>query len=75
MCELTPIFRLSDCVDMFRECYDRLADRVIAADGFEGGEDDISYLSSVIDCYRLGEARETSDRRSRLHESICRQSS
>lgn len=69
MCELTPVFRLSDCVDMFRECHVRLGERFLIVD--EGDSDKISYLSSIIDCFRLREARETSDRRSKLCDSIC----
>ena len=61
---------------MFRECYERLSDRFLIAneDCDSNGSDDgkISYLSSIIDCFRLREARESSDRRSKLCDSICR---
>ncbi len=65
--ELTPVFRLSDCVDMFRECHDRILN-------VDVGEDTIktSYLSNVIDCYRLREAREASDRRSKIEDERVR---
>jgi len=69
MCELTPVFRLSDCVDMFRECHARLFDRIDVADDHD---EKISYLSCMIDCYRLNEARETSVRRSKLCDDINR---
>ena len=74
ICDLTPVFRMPDIVEMFRECHERLSDRIILAEGFDGGEcsDSLSYLSSIIDCFRLKEARESSDRRSRLCEDICR---
>lgn len=73
LCELTPVFRLSDCVDMFRECHGRLMDRVLIVDDYDGcNENKISFLSSIIDCYRLREARETSNRRAKLCDSICR---
>ncbi|KAL7545244.1 hypothetical protein ACHAWF_008597 [Thalassiosira exigua] len=65
-CELTPIFRLSELVGMFGECHKRLFDRMLADNR------DISYLSSIIDCYRLREARETSDRRSKFCDNIYR---
>jgi hypothetical protein len=67
MVELTPAFRLSDCADIFRECHDR----ILKADA---GEDTIktSYPSSVIDCYRLREAREASDRRSKIEDGRVR---
>ncbi|KAL7534583.1 hypothetical protein ACHAXR_006897 [Thalassiosira sp. AJA248-18] len=72
MCELTPVFRLSDCVDMFRECHARLLGRILVVDDFGGDGEKISYLSSIIDCYLLREARETSDRRSKMCDSVYR---
>jgi hypothetical protein len=74
ICDLTPVFRMPDIVEMFRECHERLFDRLLLAEGFDDGEssDNLSYLSSIIDCFRLQEARESSDRRSRLSEDICR---
>ena len=72
MCELSNIFRIADCVDMFRECHARLLDRILIVDGFGGDRDEVSYLSCIIDCYRLRAARESSDRRSKLTDSICR---
>ena len=74
MCELTPTFRLGDCVNMFRECHGRLLDRISVMEDYHGGFDHgrISYLSSIIDCYRLREARETSNRRAKLWDNICR---
>ncbi len=65
--DLTPVFRLSDCVDMFRECHDRILKADI-------GEENIktSFLSSIIDCFRLREARETSDRRSKMVDNTVR---
>jgi hypothetical protein len=78
--ELTPVFRLTDCVDMFHECYDRLllsnttstdeahmsARRTATAPATSVPS---SYLSRIIDCHRLKEARETSERRSRMSEN------
>lgn len=58
---------------MFRECHERLFDRMLLAEAFDGDcSDNLSYLSSVIDCFRLKEARESSDRRSRLSDDITR---
>ena len=72
MCDFVPMFRLSDCVDMFRECHARLFDRIQIVDDFNGDGEKISYLSSFIDCFRLREARELSVRRSKLCDDICR---
>jgi len=73
MCELTPVFRLSECVGMFRECHVRLLERFLKVDeGSTRNKTSHSYLSSIIDCIRLREARKTSDRRSKLCDSICR---
>lgn len=74
VCDLAPVFRIPDVVEMFRECHERLVDRMLLAEGFddEGGRDELSYLSSMIDCFRLKEARESSDRRSRIAEDITR---
>ena len=63
--ELTPVFRLSDCVDMFRECHERIL-KVYSDDDTVK----TSYLSSIIDCFRLREARETSDRRSKMSNDL-----
>jgi len=70
MCELTPVFRLGDCVDMFRECHTRLFDRIRDVDDLDSSN--VSYLSSFIDCFRLREARETSHQRSMMSKSLCR---
>ena len=71
-CDLTPVFRLSNCVDMFQECHTRLFDRIlIATDGGGPGGEGISYLSSILDCFRLRDERETSLRKAKLHKSIC----
>jgi hypothetical protein len=67
MVELTPVFRLSDCVDMFRECHDRIVKANVGGDTVKK-----SYLSSVIDCYRLREAREASNRRSMIDDERIR---
>ena len=68
-CDLELVFRISDCVDMFRECHARLFARILmvndAGNNIETNEK-LSFLSSVIDCFRLREARETSDRRSKM---------
>lgn len=74
VCDLAPVFRIPDVVEMFRECHERLVDRMLLAEGFddEGGRDELSYLSSMIDCFRLKEARESSDRRSRIAEDITK---
>ena len=72
MCELHPVFRLSDCVDMFRECHGRMLERILTVEEYGGDIDKISYLSSIIDCYRLRQERETSDRRAKLCENIVR---
>jgi hypothetical protein len=65
--DLTPVHRLSDCVDMFRECHDRIRKADI-------GENAVKtyYLSTIIDCFRLREARETSDRRSKMGDDNFR---
>jgi hypothetical protein len=69
--ELTPVFRLSDCVDMFRECYERLEDCCIM--NADPGEDNVSsFLGSIVDCFCLRETRETSDRRSRMGDDSIR---
>ena len=65
--ELTPVFRLSDCVDMFRECHDQ----ILKADIGEGTVK-ASFLSSTIDCFRLREARQTSVRRSKMDNDTVR---
>ena len=65
--ELTPVFRLSDCVDMFRECHDRILKADIGNVTVTA-----SFLSSIIDCFRLREARETSDRRSKMGDETVR---
>jgi hypothetical protein len=70
MCELSTVFRLPDCVDMFRECHERLTDRCLLIDNCSVGAHQCSYLSSIIDCYSLREARETSKRRARLSDNI-----
>jgi hypothetical protein len=73
--ELTPVFRLTDCVDMFHECYDRLLlSNTTSIDEAHMSARKIatvptSYLSRIIDCHRLKEARETSERRSRMSEN------
>ena len=72
LCELAPIFRLGECINMFRECHRRLSDRFLAEDNYDVDGRKISYLSSIIDCFRLSEARETSNRRAKLCDSICR---
>mmetsp|Transcript_9766 Transcript_9766/g.17575 ORF Transcript_9766/g.17575 Transcript_9766/m.17575 type:complete len:1197 (-) Transcript_9766:45-3635(-) len=72
MCDFVPMFRLSDCVDMFRECHARLFDRVDIVEDLSGDGEKISYLSSFIDCFRLREARDLSVRRSKLCDDICR---
>jgi hypothetical protein len=69
MCELTPVFRLPDCVDMFRECHERLTDRCLLVDDCSGAHE-FSYLSSIIDCHSLREARDASKRRARLCDNI-----
>jgi hypothetical protein len=65
--ELTPVFRLSDCVDMFRECHDRILKADIGEDTVKA-----SFLSSIIDCFRFREARETSVRRSKMGDDTVR---
>ena len=71
MCELSPVFRLSDCVDLFQECHGRLSDRfLIVDDGLHNST--ISYLSSIIDCFRLIKARDTSKQRARLCDNLRR---
>ena len=65
ICELTPVFRLPDCVEMFRECHERLSDRCL-----HDGAQQCSYLSSIIDCQTLRQARESSKRRARLCDNI-----
>lgn len=74
VCDLAPVFRIPDVVEMFRECHERLFDRILLAEGFDDGvgSDKLSYLSSMIDCFRLKEARESSDRRSRIADDITR---
>ena len=71
--ELTPVFRLSDCVDMFHECYNRLLLSDTTDDALMSARKTAtvppSYLSRIIDCHRLREARETSERRSRMSEN------
>ena len=71
--ELTPVFRLSDCVDMFHECYNRLLLSDTTDDALMSARKTAtvppSYLSRIIDCRRLREARETSERRSRMSEN------
>jgi len=71
--ELTPVFRLSDCVDMFHECYNRLLLSDTTDDALLSARKTAtvppSYLSRIIDCHRLREARETSERRSRMSEN------
>ena len=67
MVELTPVFRLNDCVDMFRECHDRIVKANVGGNTVKG-----SYLSSIIDCYRLREAREASNRRSKIDDERTR---
>lgn len=71
VCELTPVFRLPDCVDLFRECYERLSDRCLLIDNLSGGYQ-CSYLSSIIDCFSLRETREASMRQARLCDDITR---
>ncbi len=71
-CELTTVFRLPDCVEMFRECHERLFDRFVLVDDMTGGHHQCSYLSSFIDCFSLREAREASKRRAKLCDSITR---
>ena len=65
--ELTSVFRLSDCVDMFRECHNRILKADIGEDTAKA-----SFLSSIIDCFRFREARETSDRRSKMDNDTVR---
>ena len=74
VCDLAPVFRLPDIVEMFRECHERLLDRILLVEGFEDVKSsaNLSYLSSMIDCFRLKEARESSDKRSRLSDDITR---
>lgn len=74
VCDLAPVFRIPDIVEMFRECHERLFDRLLLAEGFDDGKgsDNLSYLSSLIDCFRLKEARESSDRRSKVSDEITR---
>jgi len=74
VCDLAPVFRIPDVVEMFRECHERLFDRMLLADGFddEYASDKFSFLSSMIDCFRLREARESSDKRSRISDEITR---
>ena len=69
MCELSPVFRLSDCVDLFQECHGRLLDRFLIVDN---GGFDVSYLSCIIDCFRLIKARDTSKQRARLCDNLRR---
>lgn len=58
---------------MFRECHERLFDRMLLAEGFDDKVcNNLSYLSSMIDCFRLKEARESSDRRSKISDEITR---
>lgn len=73
VCDLSPVFRIPDVVEMFRECHERLFDRMLLAEGFDDEVcNNLSYLSSMIDCFRLKEARESSDRRSRIADDITR---
>lgn len=72
MCELTPVFRLNDCVNMFGECHARLLDRILIVNDYNGDADKISYLSSIIDCYRLRQERDSSERRAKLCDNIVR---
>ena len=65
--ELTPVFRLSDFVDMFRECHDRILKADIGEDTVKA-----SFLSSTIDCFRLREARQTSVRQSKMGDDTVR---
>ncbi len=69
ICDLTPIFRLPDCVEMFRECHERFTDRCLLIDDCSGALQ-CSYLSSIIDCHSLREAREASKRRATLCDNI-----
>ena len=71
MCELSPVFRLSDCVDLFQECHGRLSDRFLLAED-RGFDEKIAYLSSIIDCFRLIKARDTSKQRARLCDNLRR---
>lgn len=68
VCDLELVFRISDCVDMFRECHARLFARILMVNDAGSSEQKVklSFLSSMIDCFRLREARETSDRRSKM---------
>ena len=74
VCDLAPVFRIPDIVEMFRECHERLFDRILLVEGFDDDKSsaNLSYLSSMIDCFRLKEARESSDKRSRLSDDITR---
>lgn len=77
-CDLDLVYRLSDCVDMFRECHARLFDRIKMWDDNSGSSSSssmankkISFLSSIIDCSRLRDDRETSDRRSKMCDTAA----
>lgn len=66
-CDLELVFRIGDCVDTFRECHERLFARVQTwGDAGSDNNERVSFLSSIIDCFRLRDARETSDRRSKM---------
>ena len=67
-CDLELVFRIGDCVDTFRECHERLFARIRTLDDASSSEtnEQVSFLSSIIDCFRLRDARETSDRRSKM---------
>lgn len=66
MCDLELVFRIGDCVDVFRECHERLITRILMVNTGSDKAERLSFLSSMIDCFRLREARETSDRRSKM---------
>ena len=71
ICDLSNAFRIIDCVGMFRECYERLSDRIdLFNDSNYYGK--ISHLSSIVDCFRLKDARDASVRRSTLCDNINR---
>jgi len=77
ICDLSNAFRIADCVGMFNECYKRLLERVDHAgelDKTNGGGNfgSVSYLSSIVDCFRLKQARDASERRSSFCDGIRR---
>ncbi len=77
ICDLSNAFRIADCVGMFNECYKRLLERVDQANKLDktrdgGNYKSISYLSSIIDCFRLKQARDASERRSSFCDGIRR---